>query len=145
MKEPPPAELMPEEVQALGRYLRKRAPYMFCLRVVCAPDKVRKSKRIEAGLKTDVYKVALIRAAEFISMLHFCGWQVYSEDINAPALARLFPLSDFSDDLGSDRDDEEPPGFYGGNAGLPFFIDWPRYAESPALTPWANYKGMRRI
>ncbi|MBE6418903.1 MAG: hypothetical protein E7031_02105 [Akkermansiaceae bacterium] len=119
-----PVDMMPEEVQALGRYLRKHAPYMYNLRVVCAPDKVRKSKRVEVGLKTDIYKVALIRAAEFISLLHFCGWQIYSEDINAPALASLFPLSDLSDDLGSDREEEEQSPFYGGNAGMPFLINW---------------------
>ena len=135
------ASLLPDEVQALGRYLRKRPRNkrradFFTVRLMCAPDKLQKARRIEAGLKTTVYHEALKRAGEFIALLHFYGWQIWSEDVNAPALARLFPLSDLSDDLGRDRDDKEPPGFYGGNAGLPFWICWPKDADHHPARPY---------
>lgn len=134
------AAMLPDEVQALGRYLRKRTnnrrrTNLFTIRLRCAPDKLRKARTIETGLNTACYHLALRRAGEFIALLHFFGWQVYSEDVDAPSLASLFPLSDLTDDLGTDRDDEAPPGFYGGNAGLPFLISWPKDAARQPKTP----------
>lgn len=119
-------------LQRLKRYIRlnrrnktKQEEASYCFRIMCAPDKAKKSVRYEFGLRTKDRSKALYRAAELVALLHFCGWVVYSKDIDAPALACLFPLSDLSDDLGTDRDDEEASGFYGGNAGFPFLICWP--------------------
>ena len=53
----------------------------------------------------------------------FCSMEITNRKVNEPALASLFPLSDLSDVLGRDREEEEAV-FTEGNAGLPFFIQW---------------------
>lgn len=120
----------PEEVRALARYLKqnktgicgKEGTYRFRVRIAKARNL--SARRYEFGLKTSNLAEAVKRAGELVSLFHFFGWIVASRQINAPALASLFPLSDLSDDLGRDRDDEEITEFAGGNAGCPFFIQW---------------------
>ena len=120
----------PEEVRALARYLKqnktgicgKEGTYRFRVRI--AKERNLSARRYEFGLKTSNLSEAVKRAGELVALFHFFGWIVASRQINAPALASLFPLSDLSDDLGRDRDDEEITEFAGGNAGCPFFIQW---------------------
>ena len=83
-------------------------------------------RRYEFGLKTRYLAEAVKRAGELVAMFHFFGWLVASRHVDAPALASLFPLSDLSDVLGSDR--EEESSFYGSNAGMPFLICCPKDA-----------------
>lgn len=123
-------EHYPEAVRVLTRYLKqnktgicgKEGTYRF--RVSIAKERNLTARRYEFGLKTSNLAEAVKRAGELVALFHFFGWIVASRQIDAPALASLFPLSDLSDDLGRDRDDEEITDFAGGNAGCPFFIQW---------------------
>ena len=120
----------PEEVRALARYLKqnktgicgKEGTYRFRVRI--AKERNLTACRYEFGLKTSNLAEAVKRAGELVALCFFCGAEITSKGVNAPALASLFPLTDLSDDLGRDREDEEDDGFTGGNAGLPFFIRW---------------------
>ena len=125
-------ESYPAAVKVLARYLKqnktgingKDGTYRF--RVSIAKERNLTARRYEFGLKTSNLAEAVKRAGELVALCFFCGAEITSKGVNAPALASLFPLSDLSDDLGKDRDDEEIDGFTGGNAGLPFFIQWAR-------------------
>ena len=124
-------EHYPEEVRALAHCMKQNktgikgnaGTYRFRVRI--AKNKAMTTRIYEFGLKTRCLAEAVKRAGELVAMFHFFGWIVSSRHVNAPALASLFPLSDLSDDLGRDREDEEECiSFYGGNAGMPFFIQW---------------------
>ena len=133
----------PEAVKALACYLEQNKPgkrgragtYKF--KVLIAKDRTKIPRRYEFGLKTRYLAEAVKRAGELVALFHFHGWQVANKHINAYTIADYFPLSDLSDDLGRDRDDEETPGFYGGNAGLPFLICWPKDADIYPARPCA--------
>lgn len=124
----------PEEVRVLSRYLKqnkagicgKDGTYRFRVRI--AKERNLTARRYEFGLKTSNLAEAVKRAGELVALCFFCGMEITSRGVNAPALASLFPLSDLSDDLGRDREDE--CGFSGGNAGMPFFIQWA--SDTPA-------------
>lgn len=122
-------DFLPQELQSLKPYLRINSAGKngqagtFFIRLSIAYNKVLASRRYEIGLKTRNLVTALKRAGELVSLCFFCGMEITSKRVNAPALASLFPLSDLSDDLGRDREEEEAV-FTGGNAGLPFFIRW---------------------
>lgn len=130
----------PEAVQALAHCLKqnksgvkgKAGTYRF--RVLIAKNRAMTPRRYEFGLKTRYLAEAVKRAGELVAMFHFFGWLVASRHVDAPALASLFPLSDLSDDLGSDR--EEESSFYGGNAGMPFLICWPKDADHHPARPY---------
>ena len=93
-------------------------------------------RRYEFGLKTRYLAEAVKRAGELVALCFFCGVEITSKGVNAPALASLFPLSDLSDDIGRDREDEEKDRFTGGNAGLPFLICWPKDADYHPARPY---------
>ena len=127
-------EHLPREVQALLPYLRmngtgKRGQAgTYYLRLCIAAKKAFTPRRYDFGMKTRNLEKALKRAGELVALCFFCGMEITSRGVDAPALANLFPLSDLSDDLGRDREDE--CSFSGGNAGMPFFIQWA--SDTPA-------------
>lgn len=127
---------LPEAVQKLAYYLRKNKDGKmhrggaYSVRLQITTEEKLTAIRHDIGLNTSTPLEALKRAGELVALCHFCGLSISNRKVDAPLLASLFPLSDLSDDLGADREDEES-GFFGGNAGLPFLIRWPKDEPPP--------------
>ena len=102
------------------------------MRLHVAPDVYSKARAVDVGLNTCQQEEALKRAGELVSLCYFCGMKIRNKQVDAPTLACLFPLADLSDDLGTEREEEEESaGFMGGNAGLPFLIRWKKENPPP--------------
>ena len=86
-----------------------------------------KARRMEIGLSTGSITEAIRRAGEIVSLCYFCGYEIRSKNISPEKISSFFPIADLSDEPIAEEAD---PGFIGGNAGLPFFINWA--SDTPA-------------